>query len=79
MWIAQLYLMRGFRVTTLQQVATETEISRLPRGRFGIIVSEYGDPASLILLSYLLTTKGTNVPIQGKVRSRCSRRLACDP
>ena len=72
MRIAQLYLMRGFRVTTLQQVATETEISRLPCGRFGIIVSEYGDPASLILLSYLLTTKGTNVPIQGKVHSRCS-------
>jgi hypothetical protein len=75
--IVQLYLMRGFRVTTLRQHVTETEISRLPHGRFHVIVSEYNDPATLNLLSRLLTANGTAFPWKHPGKGLQSL-LACD-
>jgi len=76
--IVQLYLMRGFRVTTLRQHVTETDISRLPHGRFRVIVSEYSDPATLNLLSRLLTANGTTFPWKHPGKGLQSL-LACDP
>ncbi|KAG2335837.1 hypothetical protein BDR05DRAFT_920591 [Suillus weaverae] len=62
MLVAQLYLLQGFRVATLTQHATDSEISRLPNGHFNIIVSEYRDTATLHLLSRLLTANGRMFP-----------------
>ncbi|KAG2030868.1 hypothetical protein BDR03DRAFT_973938 [Suillus americanus] len=78
MLIAQLYLLQGFRVTTLTQHATDSEISRLPNGRFNIIVSEYRDTATLHLLSRLLTANGRTFPWKHPTKGLQSL-LACDP
>lgn len=78
MLIAQLYLLQGFRVTTLTQHATDSEISRLPHGHFNIIVSEYSDMATLHLLSRLLTANGRTFPWKHPTKGLQSL-LACDP
>ncbi|KAG1766333.1 hypothetical protein EV702DRAFT_1150480 [Suillus placidus] len=76
--IAQLYLLRGFRVTTLTQHATASEISRLPNGHFNVIVSEYKDMATLHLLNRLLTANGRTFPWKHPTKGLQSL-LTCDP
>ncbi|KAG2097390.1 hypothetical protein BD769DRAFT_246669 [Suillus cothurnatus] len=78
MLIAQIYLLRGFRVTTITQHATDSEICRLPNGHFNIIVSEYRDKATLHLLSRLLTANGSTFPWKHPTKGLQSL-LACDP
>ncbi|KAG1725077.1 acyl transferase domain-containing protein [Suillus paluster] len=78
MLIAQLYLLRGFRVTTLTQHATDSEISRLPNGHFNVVVSEYTDTATLHLLSRLSTVNGRTFPWKHPTQGLQSL-LACDP
>ncbi|KAG2743426.1 hypothetical protein P692DRAFT_201886592 [Suillus brevipes Sb2] len=78
MLVAQLYILQGFRVTTITQHATNSEISRLPHGRFNIIVSEYSDAATLQLLSRLLTASGRTFPWKHPTKGLQSL-LACDP
>ncbi|KAG1902324.1 uncharacterized protein F5891DRAFT_1127654 [Suillus fuscotomentosus] len=76
--IVQLYLLRGFRVTTLTQHATDSEIGRLPNGHFNLIVSEYRDMATLHLLARLLTANGKTFPWKHPTKGLQSL-LACDP
>ncbi|KAG2340884.1 hypothetical protein BDR05DRAFT_1061361, partial [Suillus weaverae] len=76
--IAQLYLLRGFRVTTLTQHATASEISRLPNGHFNVIVSEYKDMATLHILKRLLTANGRTFPWKHPTKGLQSL-LTCDP
>ncbi|KAG1732311.1 hypothetical protein EDB19DRAFT_1912149 [Suillus lakei] len=78
MLIAQLYLLQGFRVVTLAQHATDSEISRLPNGHFSVIVSEYRDKATLHLLSRLLTANGRTFPWKHPTKGLQSL-LTCDP
>ncbi|KAG2142363.1 hypothetical protein DEU56DRAFT_979550 [Suillus clintonianus] len=78
MLIAQLYVLQGFRVTTLKQHATDSEISHLPNGHFSIIVSEYKDTATLHLLSRLLTANGKTFAWKHPTKGLQSL-LACDP
>lgn len=78
MLVAQLYILQGFRVTTITQHATDSEISRLPHGRFNTIVSEYSDAATLQLLSRLLTASGRTFPWKHPAKGLQSL-LACDP
>ncbi|KAG1732320.1 hypothetical protein EDB19DRAFT_2041543 [Suillus lakei] len=74
-----LYLLQGFRVVTLAQHATESEITRLPpNGHFSAIVSEYRDKGMLHLLSRLLTANGRTFPWKHPTKGLQSL-LTCDP
>ncbi|OJA18266.1 hypothetical protein AZE42_05820 [Rhizopogon vesiculosus] len=72
---AQLYLIRGFRVTTLAQHVMETEITH---ARFNVIVSEYTDTTTLNLLSRLLMANGKTFPWKHPAKGLQSL-LTCDP
>jgi hypothetical protein len=76
--IAQLYILQGFRVTTLTQHATDSKISRLPHGRFNVIVSEYTDAATFQHSSHLLTANGKTFPWT-HFKKGLQSLLVCDP